>query len=113
MARCPILQPDAALSSLLIPRKNFGESCVIFFVNEVNHAKTVENLSDSKITEIVITDKIIIPVPGNREIIPIPELGTDYHIENPLSEIVNDHIDENHPGRNAYVFTSYKHGFLL
>ena len=82
-----------------------------FFVNEVNRAKTVEDFSDSKITEIVITDKIIIPIPGDREIITIPELGTAYHIENPLSEIVYDHIDENHPGRNAYVFTSYKYGF--
>ena len=82
-----------------------------FFVNEVNRAKNIEELSDSEISEIVIPDEIVAPVPGEREIIPVPVLGTDYHIETPLSEIVNDHVDENEACRNAYVLTSYKRGF--
>lgn len=82
-----------------------------FFVNEIKHAKTIEGLSDSEITEAKIPEEILIPQPGDREIIPIPELATDYHIENPMSEIKNDHVDENHVSRNAYVFSSYKRGF--
>ena len=82
-----------------------------FFVNEINRAKNIEDLSDSDITEIVIPDKIKIPQPEEHEIIAIPELATDYHIEDPVSEVINGDVDENHMCRNAYVFTAYKRGF--
>lgn len=82
-----------------------------FFAHEVNRAKTIEDLSDSEITEILIPDDVQIPEPEVHEIISVPELGTDYHIERPWSEIINECVDDNHPSRSAYVFTSYKRGF--
>lgn len=82
-----------------------------FFANEVNRAKNIEELSDSQITEIAIPDEFVIPQPGNREVVPVPELATDYHIESPQTEIVNDRVDEIRACHDAYVFTAYKRGF--